>query len=344
MRNIAIAGLLVAVALAGLAPLGLFAAEEAPSTAPVPAFKPSGVELIEAGAEPRAPLRYQFSKDIKEAAVMEITIAMTMEMGGYEQPTNTMPTTRMVMELAGQEITEAGHLKYGFKFTKAEVVAGEDSQPVMVDALEGAVAGVVGMTGWAIVDDRGVTRDMAFTVAKDVNPALVQILDLMRAQLNQLSAPFPVEAVGSGAKWKVTQETNSGGMSLTQVATYTLIEQLGDSVKMSVTMRQTAPAQSIKSPSIPPGTTARLTSLESGGSGMVAADLGRLVPESDLTVKMKMNMEITVEAPDMPPQFMPMGMRMKIDMKVRPAAVTATERVGPSDLEPGDDEGGEDED
>lgn len=348
MRIILTAGLLVAVALAFLAPLSLFATEEgtptpaAPAAAPITEFQPASAELLDAGAEPRAALRYKFNKDLKEVMVMEMTIAMGMEVGGMEQPTNAMPTIRMVIALEGREITEEGDLKYGMEFTKIEVLATEDSDPFMVEGMETAMAGVVGLTGWGIVDNRGVTKDIGFTVPAGASPAVVTQLDQMRGQLNQLAAPLPEEAVGIGARWKVTQHIKSNGMTLTQEATYTLDEHFVDNVKMSLTVKQIAPVQNLQTPGLPPGTTVKLKFLESRGSGKLELDLNRLVPNSDMTVKMKMDAEISIEAPDMPPQSMPMGMKMQIDVKVRPSAVTETEEGGAEDS--GTEDGGDEED
>jgi len=340
MRNILIAGLIVAVALAALAPFDLFATEEGtPTPAPMneDEFQPSTVELIDAGAEPRAPLRYLLNKDMKEVMTMDMTISMGMEVGGMQQPTNLMPTIRMVIALEGQEITEEGDLKYGMEFTKIEVLGDDDSDPAMVDAMEAAMVEVVGLTGWAIVDDRGVTKDVGFTVPEDAGPAVVAQLDQMKSQMNQLASPLPEEPVGVGAKWRVTQHIENGGMSLTQQATYTLEERLGESVKMSLTLSQNALPQNLQLPTLPPGTTARLTFLESQGSGTVSLDVTRMVPESDMTVRMKANMEISIALPDMPPQSMPMSMKMKMAVKIRPGAVTPTE-------EPVEDEPGESDD
>ncbi len=335
MRIMPIAGLLLVAALAVVAPMTLFATEEGtPTPAPAVEFTPSTTELIDAGAEPRAPLRYRFNKDLKELMVMDMTISMGMEVGGMEQPANEMPTIRMFVALEGQEITEEGNLKYGMEFTKIDVLGDEDSDPAMIDALESAMVGVVGLTGWGIVDDRGVTKDVGFTIPEDANPAVVAQLDQMRGQLNQLAAPLPEDAVGIGAKWRVTQHIESSGMSLTQEGTYTLEERLGESVKLSLTLTQKALPQNIQPPNLPAGTTVKLTFLESQGSGRIDLDMARFVPSTEMSMKMKMNMEISIAAPDMPAQTMPMGMKMKIEMKIRPGAITETE--APVEEEPGE--------
>ncbi len=325
MRKILIAGLLIPAALLALAPFELLAKEtEVPIAPPVAEFNPLTVELVDAGAEPRAPLRYKFNADMKELLVMDMTMSIAMEINGSRQPTNSVPTIRMTMALKGQELTEDGDLKYGFELTKVEILKSESANPAVVAAMKGAMSGIVGLRGWAVVDSRGLTRDADFTVPAGASPTVMRQIDQMRNQLNQMSAPFPEVAVGVGAVWRVTQTIDTS-FSLTQTATYELTEYTGDGARMSVTLKQSALPQRMNLPALPPGATANLKFFESQGSGEVDFMVDRLVPESEMTMKMKMRSDTIVEAPDMPAQLTRMSMAMKMEMKIRPGAMTESD-------------------
>ena len=286
------------------------AATEAPASA-----DKITVKLLEAGAEPRQQLRYKFAAGRKDTLMMDMEMAIALEMAGMRQPEMKLPIMRMSMGIDSKNVSADGNLRYEFSLDSTEVLEGAGVNPMVASSMKTELEKMKGMTGWAVVTPRGFTQDAEVNVPPNAGQQVQQVIDNMRQQIRQMSSPLPEEAVGKGAKWVVTMPMDTPALKLTQTAEYELVELEGSKGKLNVKLVQNAPAQNMNVPNLPPGASARLNSLKSDGSGTISFDLTVPVPQSD--IKAKMDMHTTIRAQG---QQQDMKMNMKMNVKIWPKA------------------------
>jgi hypothetical protein len=268
--------------------VSLSAPKAAPLAGPTPEIK-----VIDAGAEPRAALRIHAVTGQEQPMNMTMTIGMAMNMGAGASPYIKMPPTEMLMSTKVTSVSSSGDFRYEFELTGVDVKAQADTQPEMVEAMRGAMAGIVGMRGYSVVSSRGEVREAEFELPPNAPAQIQQQLQGMRQSMQQIAVPFPEEAVGVGARWEVVAAIpDLNGLSLTQSASYELVGIEGETVRLKTSISQVAEPQIMKAPGMPPGAQVRLESMSSSGQGETTLNLGKLVP---LAAKMQMGMKMAMD-------------------------------------------------
>jgi hypothetical protein len=273
------------------------------------------VTLLEAGAQPQRTLRYRF--DSRAPVTMEMTMDMAMAIGmGQPNPTEVqLPPMKMFMVIQPEQIQPNGALRYTFRLDSTDVLPGDASDPSMRENLKAELKKTEGLSGWAVVDPRGFTLEADALVPPGASPQVKDMVDKMRQQMRQMSAPFPEEAVGVGARWQVSMPITTDMFRIDQVATYKLLKLEGDLIEMEVGVSQTAPAQDIKVPNLPTAK-ARLVAMSSTGSGSMRVALDRLVPESNVSSKTHLAMELRM-SDQAAPQQVTTDMTLRLGLKAR---------------------------
>jgi hypothetical protein len=252
-----------------------------PADAPV-------VKLIAAGKAPKRTLRLAATAGHHEIVTMTMAMGMGMQSGGKDiVPMTRIPEIRMAIDLTVGSVTAGGDMRCTFKINEPEIATDASVDPQVVAAMKKAVVGMDGMSGYAVITNRGFTTEADFTTGPNLDPQLKQLLDGMRQSLRQLAAPLPAEPVGKGARWETTSKLVLNGMTMTQVATYELVELAGTTARLKVAMKQNAGRQKIQRG----GVSIDLISLASSGTGEVTLDLTDLIA-SPATMSMKSAMEM----------------------------------------------------
>ena len=272
------------------------------------------VKLLERGKGKRQKLRYKATRGASERLQMDMDMSMRMSMGGQPLTDVRIPTMRIRMDIDVTDVTREGHLRYQFRYAGMELLDTPGVQPAVRTAMEQALAGMQSLHGHALINDRGLTLEAGFEGGALADPQLRQFLSSLEQSIQQLSAPLPVEAVGVGAKWEVRSRIQVNGMTIQQTARYELVELHGDRFECKVTITQTASAQKIQSPDLPPGTNVELVSMKGSGTGELDVTLGRLTPTSH--GNMVSDLEMRVQAGG---QNMEMDMHMSLGMKFEPS-------------------------
>lgn len=239
----------------------------------MPAHAPT-VKLLDPGKGPRKPLRVRVSPGHTETSVL----TMRMQMGFAPQPPLTLPPMVVTLALRVTDVAPDGDVHYEFEVTRTEVVAEPKMAPDLVEGLRAQLAHLVGLKGHVRVSSRGVTREADLVIPDSLAPQAKQLLAGMRESLTQISAPFPEEPVGVGARWEVKETISQQGITLTQIATYELKSLRGDVFRTLVTIVQNADRQEVAMPGLPPGAKVTLVGMDSKGTGEIAGRLDRLVP------------------------------------------------------------------
>jgi hypothetical protein len=271
-----------------------YADSDPPADAPV-------VKLVAAGNAPTKTLRLVAKPRFHQTVTMSMAMGMGIQSGGKDiVPMTRVPEVRMTLDLAVASVAANGDMRCTFKIRKPELAPDPSANPAVVAAMKKTIVGMDGISGYAVITNRGFTKEADFKLGPNIDPQLKELLDGMRQSLRQLAAPLPAEAVGKGARWETTTKLALNGMSLTQVATYDLVELSGDSAKLTVTMKQTAGRQTIQRN----GVSVDLISLASSGAGDMTLDLGQLIA-SPATISIESASEMEAAG---------QRMSMKIDM------------------------------
>lgn len=263
---------------------------------PPPAVELPGpdIKVLEAGAEPREPLRLALKPGQTQTMVMTMKMGMAMEIGPQKAPPTSIPPMQMTMNLNVKEITPEGDIRTDFVLESIEVLPDPTAMPVVVDAMKTMLQSMSKISGSQVITPRGIGKSAQFNMPPDINPQIQQTIDGMQRQINQLAVPFPEEPVGVGARWTVTQHLEQQGMRLDQVATWELVKREGTTITLANSLIQSAAPQPMNAPGLPPGTSVMLEALESKGKGDVEADLTQLSPlKSKVGLEMHMRMLTT---------------------------------------------------
>ncbi len=247
------------------------------------------VTLLEAGAEPRAPLRYRLRAGEKVVMMVDMEIAMRTSMEGRALPTNKVPPMRMTMTIDVVEVAPDGTTSNRAILTAVDVLAGPDDRPQVVAAMKHGMAVMVGFITDMKLTSRGFARDVKISMPAGLSPDMQSTLQNLRNATEQAAAIFPLEPVGQGARWRVESALDTGPLKLGQTAVVRLDRREANRALMSMTIEQTAPRQPI---TVAGRTTATLERYSGKGEGRVNAALDSRALEGRVTLKANMAMSV----------------------------------------------------
>lgn len=222
-------------------------------------------ELLDAGAEPRQPLRIAYTEG--QEATVELTSDVQVEQrsDGRTQRLDSPPIVQTLAYRVGTvtdqgaqltiEVTDVAVKSKGTGLTDDEVAKLQDE----LDPL-------VGLEATATATPLGELQDVAFDVPDGLSEAATTRIDALDDQISALGPSLPTEPVGVGARWRTTAESTSGGARATTVTTVTLTSTDDDGAGYTSTIETTADAQELALDGLADGTTARLESSKLTGT------------------------------------------------------------------------------
>ncbi|NQE33361.1 DUF6263 family protein [Microcoleus asticus] len=264
-------------------------------SAPGPNSKTPQVELLNPGVEPRQELRLKPAIDVKETSVMTVKMDVEISASGRSEPEGKIPISVMTFETKVTKIAPNGDIHYEFAYTNSDIAGDTGNMPPAArDAMRSALKSMVGVKGSFIMDNRGFHKGGDIILPEGADNNLKQMVGQMSKSLEQLASPLPAEAVGKGAKWRVSSSSDFSGMNVNDIATYELDSWQDGVVSMNVSIEQQANPQNITSPLLPAGSTLTLKSFSSQGRGKVTGRLDRLIPFRS-TVSISSNSEMSAK-------------------------------------------------
>lgn len=292
------------------------AALDQPRAQPIaPARVPTAdpvVLLVKAGAAPHRKLRLVAAKGQKERMKMVMEMDIDVKLGVRSPPKTQLPPMVMFLAMTVGDTRPNGDIGYRFLLDDADIQQRPGVQPNVAKQLGLAMSKMKGMSGRAVVSNRGFNREASLELPPGADPKTQQIMAGMEQAMQQLSAPLPQEAVGVGAQWTLTQELQQNGITMQQVATYDLTAISGNTMSADVTVTQSAAPQTM---AVPGGGTMKLLSLDSKGAGTMKIDLTKLTPQIS---KMDLTSKVQMEIPQpQQPQQMEMSTHIIIDISPR---------------------------
>lgn len=271
--------------------------------------------LLDAGVEPRQPLRFAPQVNEKQTTTITLQTSVAMTVGEQVVPSMEAPASTMTFESTITQVDDNGDIHYQMSCTGIEVADSPNAPPQVRELLEAQLKTMVGAGGTFVMDSQGNVKESDFKLPDNADAMMQQIFDQVSQSFEQLSTPFPTEAVGLGAKWQIAQTMNVGGMQMTQNTVYELVSLQDNIATFNINLEQQAPSQQIAPPGLPPGAQVTLNSMASQGEGQVILRLDRLMPESG-TLSMQSQTDLKIFQEGMP-QEMPMTSTMTMQMNWR---------------------------
>jgi hypothetical protein len=288
---------------------------------------PSGVglktELLEAGAEPREKLRYQRAPGLTEALVIRLGLASLVQTSQADAALQA-PVLTLGLTMGATNEIEKGVWRYPFAFRVIGIQTPDGSSAVLDEATAKELAPIASVTGAFEVDDRGITRKADVVVPPDASPRLLALLGNIRTSL--ISVPLPEDAVGVGARWKVTRLHSVGQIQTTQEVTYALLEKKDRLLRFAVTLTQNASPQHVK---FDDQTTLDVESYQVSATGSLLMSLDGITPLSE--TRGTSDLRATLRHGD---KSEPVAMMGSVDVVTAPLASGSAEPAQPANATP----------
>jgi hypothetical protein len=239
------------------------------------------VEVLDTGAEPRAPLRYALAAGTSVTATQSVDqYVRQVDQEGFGN-SDRVPTIDLGLRLDVQEVGPDGTARVALAFTSIDATGnGSAASSDQARAIEIALADITDLTGETTFTNRGVQVSGSFDVPDGLPDAVTTLLDQYESQLATVTPPLPEEPVGVGARWRAMTELELGGITAQQRYVYTVESISGSVVELSVKILQTAKPQDFEPPGARKGDEYRLLSLRMTGKGSTTLDATSPIPPS----------------------------------------------------------------
>ncbi len=232
------------------------------------------VTLLDPGAEPRSPLRFDLP-----AGTSSMTTTQTQQI---DQTFNgdAQPTAAFGFLFVMQIDTVATAEGYEVTSTVTSAGSGPGTAADVAAALDESLAALVGFRSVSLIDDRGRILSAEIDEAS-LAGAPAEVADIMRqlGESNQVAAPLPDEAVGVGARWQVEQRLELNGIALVQTTEYTLTAIDGPVLTIEVSGSQTPIETTVELPGLE-GVDVEILEWTTSTTGSLIIDLASVVPTS----------------------------------------------------------------
>lgn len=205
------------------------------------------VLLLDAGAEPKAPLRYKVAEGTTTKSNMDFTIA-TLATTDDAAALSIVPGVRLYIVSGPAMLTDKG-VKFEVNITKAEAAVPQGLDPDLAAELQQSAEILDDVGGTVEMNDRGIALSAELNdKAKSPELPVRLLMMIVNARSTLSRVVLPAEPVGLGARWESRKELTLYGFKVQQVDSYTLVERVGDEIKLSVVVTQNALPQTVDFP------------------------------------------------------------------------------------------------
>jgi hypothetical protein len=251
------------------------------------------VLLLDEGSEPRTALRYKIAEGTTTTSNMDLAIAR-LATNEYAGILSVMPGLRLHI-VSGPAISTERGVRFDVRITKAEAVVPKGVDPQTAEQLRESASVLDDVGGTVEMNDRGILlaaelNDKAKSA--DVPPRLLMAIINARSTLSRVA--LPAAPVGLGARWQAKKDLVLYGFKVQQVDTYTLVNRVGDEIKLNVSVTQNALPQTVDFPDAEISLT--VEQMTANANGEVVLNLNAL--ESDAGASGQSATKLTVTSPD----------------------------------------------
>jgi hypothetical protein len=251
------------------------------------------VLLLDDGAEPQTPLRYKIAEGTTTKSNMDFTIA-TLATTSESAALTVVPGVRLHIVSGPAMPTESG-VKFEVNITKAEAAVPQGIDPKVAEELRQSAAILDDVGGTVEMNDRGIMLATELNdKAKSPDIPLRLLMMIVNARTTLSRVVLPAEPVGLGARWEARKELMLYGFKVQQVDSYTLVERVGDEIKLNVTVTQNALPQTVDFPE--EGISIAVEQMVANAGGEIILNLNAL--ESDAAAAGDATDKLTVTGPE----------------------------------------------
>jgi len=263
------------------------------------------VRLLDAGAEPRVPLRYRLAGPQTEDVTMTLTAT---QRGGPGQGRLLLGGRALASVMSapagGDELTST------MRVVENEATDLPGATPELMEKVRALMRTAVGMKVKSRLTTRGARVAAETTLPPGAPADTGKTFDVLQNSTHR-NAVLPAEPVGIGARWEIESHADQGGMKVRQVSRFQLRALAGNTVGLDMEIEVTAGPQRAMVPY--DDGTRWLEWMHGTGTGVLELDLGHAVPRR---AQMTLDQEVAMGArPGRPPPSEPD--RMKVIMEVR---------------------------
>ena len=251
------------------------------------------VTLLDAGAEPQAPLRYKIVDGTVTKSNMDFTMA-TLATTTDAAALSVVPGVRLHIVSGPTKTTDAG-VQYEVDIAKAEAAVPPGVDPQVAADLQKSASILDGVGGTVVINDRGMILSAELNdraKSPDIPVRLLTMIVNARTTLSRVL--LPAQPIGIGGRWEARKEIELYGFTISQVDTYTLVERVGDEIKLNVSVSQMAVPQTVEFPE--DGLSISVEEMTANANGQIILNLNAL--ESDAAASGQSLDKIAVTGPD----------------------------------------------
>lgn len=255
---------------------------EATTTTEAAAETPGYTVTVEdPGSEPRRELRLAVEAGDVDRLTQRQENSLEISAGGQVQ-SSPSPSTEIDLSYTVDEATADRIVATG-TYDDVRVLESPGDDPAVVSQLRELLDGFRGVTTRTAYTPRGEILEARFDdlqLSGPAGPLLEQFASSFTDAVMSLSTPFPEEAVGVGARWRIDTDTEIAGLPVTIATTIQLTEVTEDRALGTIDQTLTFIPGEVETL----GVTATIISGELAGGGDIEWDLaGGIVPRSDIT-------------------------------------------------------------
>jgi hypothetical protein len=186
-------------------------------------------------------------------------------------------------------------VQYEVDITKAEAAVPPGVDPEVAADLRKSASILDGVGGTVVMNDRGMILSAELNdraKSPDIPVRLLTMIVNARTTLSRVL--LPAEPIGVGGRWEARKEIELYGFKISQVDTYTLVERVGDEIKLNVSVSQMAVPQTVDFPE--DGLSIAVEEMTANANGQIILNLNAL--ESDAAASGQSLDKIAVTGPD----------------------------------------------
>jgi hypothetical protein len=273
--------------------------KQAPPAPPPPPRQ--GLEMVNHGAMPHRPLRYQLTRGVKTVVELEVDREISTS---REQ--HRMPTSVTVMEVGAEDVLPDGNAQVRTTILRASARDRPGATTsVEVANAQGAMLSGVAITG--TLTPRGKIFGPRLAAGPNLPAKTTQEAGPLIEQTEDVAMPLPEPGVGVGAIWRVRRDLMQLGLKLESI---TELEVTAiDGPRVTYAMRTEVKGDDQRATI--DGTQVDVTNVRGTGSGKGVIDLGRMVSFGEQTLELGFDISAAGE---------PGTVKMRTTKRLKPAS------------------------
>ncbi len=267
--------------------------------------------VLDYGEVPRQEIRYRFTAGASAQATMTMNFNVSLSAIGLQMPATAIAPIEVPFSIRTTEVRTDGTARYDFELGEPRIPEDSGGNRVLAARLLASFGQPGGTSAWYRLDARGGMLEAGPDSPVDTFGQPARMPGAFQGPLQQLAAHFPSEAIGIGARWRITQTDILEGLPIEQTTEYTLTSRDGDTVELNIRRLDAATAPPIGVPGAAPQDLAILGTIDGQSDGEMLIDLNAMVPELRMDTSMSMGTPTEAQTPAL-------GMAMQMTMSIKP--------------------------